>query len=557
MTTLVAPERSGLITRTADLILEPLVRKSGKPKLRGYAAVFNSPSENLGFREILLPGCFKAAMSRSDFDPLLYFGHDSNKPLARKSAGNLRVWEDSKGLGFEAELPDTSLARDAMELVRSGIVRQMSFGFVPDPQAEKWSREGGEDWVRVSSVEQLVECSLVTFPAYTQTGVEEARSSSALEAIRRRRAEIRVQERDAYGPDSEHSWFRDLATVAEASRYTEGLIRSGVVRVAPGSLVDNSMPDRVHGGLDEARARLLTVSSRDIGTGALSGFADTATGVPTFIAATFQTAARASGSLAAALPHEELPPGFIVPASFVAAATITTGSTADVQATETSAVSNTDPAATTTALKPATIAGRFTVSRQLLDRSIGVDMLLARELGAAIGSSRDTEVANGSGAAGRLLGLLNTASIVAVTYVDGTPTQAELWPVLMQLRSKVATQGGEPPTLLAVHPRRRSWLMAALDTANAWAELDPPFEIVESPAIPVTLGGGTEDAILMLAPRGAMLLDRPARFELDEESPSGKLAVQFVSWQFASLVSPQPKQIGVITGTGLAAPAGY
>lgn len=542
-------------THYAALRLEPMTRSAGGAlRVKGTAVVYNSPTPagNLPWRETILPGAFREALAEADL--LLLVGHDRNRPLARQSAGNLRVRDTASGLEFEADLVDTTDGRDTWALLSAGVVKGCSFAFVPDPFGERWFSKDGEEWCEISRVKELRELTLTADPCYPQTSAE-ARSSQALEAIRHK---LRVQERSAYGPDSEYSWFRDLVTVREAARLTERLERQGVRRHVPGHLIEQGIPDRVHGGLEQARKRLASVQQRDVGTGALTGMADTATLVPEFIAATFQTASRAAGTLTAALPREELPPGFVVPAGYVANVTVTTPAGAGVQASENTAVASQDPAGTTTTLKPATIAGRFTISRQLLDRGTSVDVLLARELGAAAGATLETQVVNGSGASGQLLGLLNTAAAISVSYTDASPSAAELWTVLLQARSKIATQAGELPTLLAGHPRRYSWLLAALDASNAWARLDPPLQVVETLGMPTTLGGGSnEDALLALSPRGAMLLDRPTQFILDEESPTGKLAVQLAAWHLACLVTPEPKGVAVIGGTGLAAPSGF
>ena len=194
-------------------------------------------------------------------DLLLLVGHDRNRPLARQSAGNLRVRDTASGLEFEADLVDTTDGRDTWALLSAGVVKGCSFAFVPDPFGERWFSKDGEEWCEISRVKELRELTLTADPCYPQTSAE-ARSSQALEAIRHK---LRVQERSAYGPDSEYSWFRDLVTVREAARLTERLERQGVRRHVPGHLIEQGIPDRVHGGLEQARKRLASVQQRDVG----------------------------------------------------------------------------------------------------------------------------------------------------------------------------------------------------------------------------------------------------------------------------------------------------
>lgn len=89
-------------------------RSGTKPGIRGYAAVFNQLSEDLGgFRERVLPGAFKDCLAASP-DVRCLFNHDPNAVLGRTKAGTLRLAEDNKGLHFDCDLPDT---RTAAELV--------------------------------------------------------------------------------------------------------------------------------------------------------------------------------------------------------------------------------------------------------------------------------------------------------------------------------------------------------------------------------------------------------------------------------------------------------
>jgi len=133
----------------------------------GYAAVFNSPSEPLPFVERILPGAFSKTLRERKRDIRLYVNHDSNLVLASRRSGTLRLSEDDRGLRVEADLPDTTAGRDIRELMRTGVVDKMSFGFQVDRRGDSWSDDGTE---RVLSSVRLFEVSVVTgFPAYDAT----------------------------------------------------------------------------------------------------------------------------------------------------------------------------------------------------------------------------------------------------------------------------------------------------------------------------------------------------------------------------------------------------
>lgn len=144
------------------------IREDGEGMhLEGYAALFNSRSENLGgFTETIAPGAFRTSLkSRNDIKFL--WNHESGAVLGSTRAGTLSLTEDEKGLRVSATLPNTTHGRDAAELVRRGDVTGFSFGFsLPSRGGDSWNDDGTE---RVLKSVRLFEVSLTPFPAYQQT----------------------------------------------------------------------------------------------------------------------------------------------------------------------------------------------------------------------------------------------------------------------------------------------------------------------------------------------------------------------------------------------------
>jgi len=133
----------------------------------GYAAKFNVPSEPLPFIERIAPGAFGKSLRQRSKDVRLYVNHNSDMVLASKKSGTLRLMEDEVGLRVEADLPDTTAARDLRALMQAGVVSTMSFGFTVPRGGDKWSGDGME---RTLNGINLHEVSVVTgFPAYPQT----------------------------------------------------------------------------------------------------------------------------------------------------------------------------------------------------------------------------------------------------------------------------------------------------------------------------------------------------------------------------------------------------
>lgn len=138
------------------------------PKLTGYAAVFNSFSEDLGgFREIIMPGAFADAIGSDDIRAL--WNHDPNYVLGRNRSGTLTLAEDDHGLRIDVTPPDTQWARDLMVSIGRGDVTQMSFGFAVD--RDRWEKQEGRD-VRILEAVRLYDVSPVTYPAYPATEVQ-------------------------------------------------------------------------------------------------------------------------------------------------------------------------------------------------------------------------------------------------------------------------------------------------------------------------------------------------------------------------------------------------
>jgi HK97 family phage prohead protease len=131
----------------------------------GYAAVFNSDSQPLPFIERIAPGAFRGSL-RNRNDIKLLWNHDTGQVLGSTRAGNLRLTENERGLYVEATLPRTTLANDVRELVSTGIVDSMSFGFTVARNGDEWSSDGA---VRTLKRINLHEVSIVAFPAYTAT----------------------------------------------------------------------------------------------------------------------------------------------------------------------------------------------------------------------------------------------------------------------------------------------------------------------------------------------------------------------------------------------------
>ncbi len=149
------------------------IRVDGKKEQRivGYAAVFESLSEEMGFmgysfREKIAKGAFSKTILEDDVRAL--FNHNPDFVLGRNKAGTLVLSEDDHGLYFEISPPDTQWGRDLTVSIKRGDVTQNSFGFSVNEKDETWDKK---EKTRTLNKVKLYDISPVTYPAYPQTEV--------------------------------------------------------------------------------------------------------------------------------------------------------------------------------------------------------------------------------------------------------------------------------------------------------------------------------------------------------------------------------------------------
>lgn len=155
------------------------VRTAGR-RIEGYAATFGTVA-NLGrFTETIAPGAFREALAG---DVLAMLDHDPGKVLGRTRSGTLRLSEDSRGLAFSLDLPDTQAGRDVLALADRGDLGGMSFGFTVPKGGEAW-QGNRRSLHRVG----LREISIVqAWPAYPDTEIALRSLTAGAEASRRAR----------------------------------------------------------------------------------------------------------------------------------------------------------------------------------------------------------------------------------------------------------------------------------------------------------------------------------------------------------------------------------
>lgn len=159
-----------------ELVVE--TRNDGQAVVRGYAVVYNRLSLDLGgFRERILPGAFDRMLEaeKDERDLVSYFNHDPNMLLGRESSGTLRVFTDSRGVGFEVTPPKSR--GDVLELIGRRDVKGASFAFSVERGGDEFVTGDDGQVVREIRDAAIFELGPVVTPAYPATSVAVAKRS--------------------------------------------------------------------------------------------------------------------------------------------------------------------------------------------------------------------------------------------------------------------------------------------------------------------------------------------------------------------------------------------
>lgn len=289
--------------------------------------------------------------------------------------------------------------------------------------------------------------------------------------------------------------------------------------------------------------------------------------------------ARAGRVVADQVRHMTLPSGTNV----INLPRLATGTAVAEQATQNTAVQNTDATTNSIAANVATIAGQQVISLQLLEQTpmgLNIDEILLADLAGDYATKLDVFVISNN--ATNKVGLLAAAAGGnAVVFTTASPTMSLLYPKIADAVQRVATTRFLSPQKIFMHPRRWAFALASLDTAgrplvvpsaqmpqNALA-LDENGVVAEGyvgtlqglpvfqdPSIPINLGAGTnEDRIIILRSDDVILFEGSPRSEAFREPLAAQLSILLRFYNYVALhASRYPASIAVISGTGLVTP---
>jgi HK97 family phage major capsid protein len=319
----------------------------------------------------------------------------------------------------------------------------------------------------------------------------------------------------------------------------------------------------------EERVERAEYLSRAVGTSAWAGLT-----VPQYLTDMYAPATAALRPFADVCNRHPLP----ADGMSVNISRVTTSSSAALQASENSAVSETNMDDTLLTVNVQTAAGQQTISRQAIDRGTGIEDVTMQDLFNRVATVLDNTLLNQA-----TTGLTNVAQ--ANAYTDASPTGAELYPKILGATAAVeaALLAMGRPTHAVMHSRRWYWLSSqmsstwpminwtnipvqAAGTANAASSyasgprgvLPCGLEVVVDNNIATNVGAGTNEDEVYVVPQSECHLweDPNAPLFIRAEQPAAaSLGVLLVAYSyFAYTFGRYSNGMQKVSGTGLTTP---
>lgn len=226
--------------------VEARAEGDARPMIFGHAAVFDQETTLWeGYREVIRPGAFDGAEFSDELRAV--FDHEPSKILGRlgvrSGPGSLRLEVDDVGLRYEVEPVDTTVGRDTLELVRSGVVSGSSFMFTVTEDRE--TRNGDETLREILSIGRVIDVSPVINPAYTGAEAEaRARLTTLASEIHSDPAQEGETPSAIHSDPDPTSQHERRARSLRLLRLQDPEIRNGPNHRPPGAALPDSLPPR-------------------------------------------------------------------------------------------------------------------------------------------------------------------------------------------------------------------------------------------------------------------------------------------------------------------------
>lgn len=198
---------------------QPVEREAGdetsEPSyvVRGHYTTFNTEYE-------LCPGFFEAvderALDNANTSDVIFQLNHEGAPLARQRNGSLRVGVDEIGGWAEADLSGSRQGRDIYEMIKNGLIVEMSFGFTIAKGGFEWEEdEDGNIHSRITAVDRVYDVSCVSLPANPNTDISaRAYLDGAIEAKQKQQEMLQRAEEERIAEEQRRIAMRRRAAAA-------------------------------------------------------------------------------------------------------------------------------------------------------------------------------------------------------------------------------------------------------------------------------------------------------------------------------------------------------
>lgn len=379
----------------------------------------------------------------------------------------------------------------------------------------------------------------------TELQEAEAREAAAAEQ-RARMPEVRVgREETTYRQGGEHSFLRDAVLRFDDVAASDRLRRNAA-----------EMADHF----------------RDVDTSAFGTLV-----VPAYLTDLYAPKLRARRPFLNQIRNEQLPDEGMT----VEIPRGTTGTGVAAQATQGSAVQETNYDETDLSIPVNTYAGMQDVSRQAVERGRGTDSIIVTDLLDEYHTKLDAATLHGDGTSGTHEGVFNADGGFNITWTDASPTVPEFLLKLADGIQRIQAAHLEPD-LIVLAPRRWGWIVGYADASNRPLAVVQGYGpnnaagLVEAPGgsnrvvgsihgLPVlvdgniltNLGAGTEDVAAVVDSQELFIWEQagqPVGLRL-EEVLGNSLQIRFVLYGYSAFTAERrPEGFATIAGTGMIAP---
>ncbi|MFC1502760.1 HK97 family phage prohead protease [Pseudomonadota bacterium] len=126
---------------------------------------FSSSVDQGGFVEVIEPNAIK--LEGAEIRAL--YEHKPDELLGRTQSKTLRLNNSADGVGFELDIPNTTLGNDLIELIKRGDLSGCSFQMFVE--SDSWNYDSSPA-VRIIHRARIDEITITAQPAYQATTVE-------------------------------------------------------------------------------------------------------------------------------------------------------------------------------------------------------------------------------------------------------------------------------------------------------------------------------------------------------------------------------------------------